>query len=73
MPTNSDMYTPILPFDITFGESFAIYQQMTYKQDKDLCGIESIRIESGNVYKYYTLTETKPVKIGEVNEATEQE
>lgn len=64
MSDNPDKYTPILPFDITYGELYSMYTNMTYYRDRDLCNSIGIRLVSGNVYKQYNLGET-PVLVGE--------
>lgn len=71
MSTNSDKTFPILPFDITYGEQFTIYQQMKYKQDRDLSEKVGICKESGNVYKYYNAKEIEPFIIGETQPKNE--
>ncbi|WP_066714272.1 hypothetical protein [Clostridium sp. Marseille-P299] len=62
--TDSKDYTPILPYDITLGESFVIYDNTTYQRDHDLCNKETIHMESGNIVKYSTCNITKATKIG---------
>lgn len=57
-------YTPLSPFDITYGEEFKLYDNMTYVCDSDRCNAGMIRMESGNVCKYYRVKDDKPVKIG---------
>lgn len=66
--SNDHKLTPILPYDITFAEDFSMYQRMTYQQDKDLCGMDSIRIISGNLYKYYSTREIETALIGETKD-----
>lgn len=62
--TDSKEYTPILPYDITSGESFVMYDNMTYHKDYALCNKDTIHMESGNVYKYSTCKVIEPIKIG---------
>lgn len=57
-------YSPILPYDITYGENYHIYNEMKYQQDKSLCPEDSIRMTSGNVYKYYAQTPSDAYKVG---------
>ncbi|MDD5935668.1 MAG: hypothetical protein PUC65_08940 [Clostridiales bacterium] len=65
MNHTTEPYSPILPYDVTYGENFKIYDNTKYVQDKALCGGEdSIRMISGNVYKYYTVQLIEPCKIG---------
>lgn len=64
MAQNNDAYSPILPFDITCGEHFQIYNNITYVQDKTLCGDEPIKMFSGNVLKFYTQRDIEPLKVG---------
>ena len=64
MKKKDETYTPILPFDITVGEHFHIYGEEIYVQDKALCGENSIRMQSGNILKYYEQKDVDPVKIG---------
>lgn len=57
-------YTPILPYDITFGENFPLYLNTKYKRDITICGEGTVRMESGNLYKYYRCESVKPVAVG---------
>lgn len=61
---NEKEYNPLLPYDITFGETLRLYDNMTYKRDMALCNADTVRIESGNVYKYYACLNKEPYKIG---------
>lgn len=61
---NNKNYAPILPFDITAGENFLIYDNVIYVQDKALCGENCIQRQSGNILKYYELKEVGSVNIG---------
>lgn len=57
-------YSPVLPFDCTYGEHFMIYDNMTYVRDLDLCDEESIRMLSGNIFKYFTCNMMNACKVG---------
>ena len=46
-------YAPILPYDITYGEHHSMYDNMTYHKDNNVCNSSNIRMESGNVYKFF--------------------
>lgn len=46
-------YTPLLPFDRTLNENFTMYQSLPYIRDITLITDNCIRLESGNVYKFY--------------------
>ncbi len=61
---NTKNFAPILPFNPTLGEHFPSYDQVTYVQDKDICNDRPIRMESGNIIKYYRYIETKPCAVG---------
>lgn len=45
-------YTPLLPFDSTFGEYFSTYDTMPYRCDRDLCH-PNITKSTGNIVKYF--------------------
>lgn len=55
-------YTPLLPFDSTFGEYFSTYDTMPYRCDRDRCH-SSISINSGNMVKYYEYRMDEPKEI----------
>ncbi len=57
-------YTPILPFDHTLSENFSMYQSLPYTRDITLITEHSIRLESGNVYKYYRATQQDSYPVG---------
>lgn len=35
--SDSKEYTPILPYDVTLGEHFDMYDHKTYHKDNNLC------------------------------------
>lgn len=45
-------YTPLLPFDSTFGEYFSTYDTMPYRCNRDMCH-PNITKNPGNIVKYY--------------------
>ena len=45
-------FSPVLPYDSTFGEYFSTYDTMPYHCDRDLCH-PNIKKDSGNVVKYF--------------------
>lgn len=57
-------FNPILPFDVTYGEFMDMYDNMTYHRDLSLCDETSIRLESGNILKYFRCATVEPAKIG---------
>lgn len=57
-------FTPLLPFDSSLGEQFALYDNMTYVCDNDICNAGMVKMESGNVCKFYRCKSTEPIKIG---------
>ena len=59
-------YTPLLPYDSTFGEYFSTYDTMPYLCDRDRCH-PKIAKNSGNVVKYYEykVDEEKTIISGE--------
>lgn len=57
-------YTPILPFDISYGYNLDVYDQMPYVCDNNLCNADTVRMESGNVYKFYRCNMKKSQPIG---------
>lgn len=64
MADNKTKYAPILPFDVTFGERLSMYDNMTYHKDNNVCNSSNIRMESGNVYKFFRCAEQKPYLVG---------
>lgn len=59
-------YTPVLPYDSTFGEYFSTYDTLPYLCDRDLCH-PNIAKSTGNVVKYYEykVDEEKTIISGE--------
>ena len=57
-------FNPLKPFDITFDEDASMYDNMPYVRDISLCNKESVRTESGNIFKFYTYTFKEPCEIG---------
>ena len=59
-------YSPVLPYDATFGESFSSYDNMPYRCDRNLCH-PNITKSTGNIVKYYEyhLDEEKAIISGE--------
>ena len=45
-------FTPVLPYDSTFGEYFSTYDSMPYRCDRDRCH-PNIKKDSGNIVKYF--------------------
>jgi len=64
MADNKIKYAPILPYDITYGEPHSMYDNMTYHKDNNVCNASNIRMESGNVYKFFRCAEQKPYLVG---------
>ena len=64
MADNKIKYAPILPFDVTYGERLSMYDSMTYHKDNNVCNSGNIRMESGNVYKFFRCAEQEPYLIG---------
>lgn len=62
--TKSAKYAPMLPYDITYGESFRLYNAMVYVCDPVLCNKEMVHMESGNIIKFYECIPKEPLKIG---------
>ncbi|MBE5963222.1 MAG: hypothetical protein E7256_17880 [Lachnospiraceae bacterium] len=61
---NTKDYAPILPFDRTLSEDFSMYQSFPYIRDITLITDQSIRLESGNVYKFYRIAVQDACLIG---------
>lgn len=57
-------YMPLLPFDVTFGDHFIIYDSSDYQADTTLCNKENVRMYSGNIYKFFTYSLNDPYKVG---------
>lgn len=64
MADNKIKYAPILPYDVTYGEHLSMYDNMTYHKNNNVCNASNIRMESGNVYKFFRCIEQKPYLIG---------
>lgn len=62
--TTKKEYTPILPFDISYGHNLDTYDHMPYVRDPKLCNADTVAMESGNVYKFYRCNEKKAQLIG---------
>lgn len=45
-------YTPLLPYDGTYGTSFTTYDTMPYECNRDLCHPNIVK-STGNIVKYY--------------------
>lgn len=60
--TEEKKYTPLLPFDSSFGEYFSTYDTVPYSCDRDYC-YSMITKESGNIIKYYACHDKEPVEI----------
>lgn len=56
--------SPILPFDITFNEHHEFYDNFTYTQNIAYTGQNYVRMESGNVFKYYRCSYNAPILVG---------
>ncbi len=57
-------FTPILPFDVTYGEQFAMYDHQAYIKNNEMCNQNTVKLESGNVTRFYRCSMQQPVKIG---------
>ena len=55
-------YTPVLPYDATFGEYFSTYDTMPYRCDRDRCHT-NITMSTGNMVKYYEYRQEEPIAI----------
>ena len=64
MADNKIKYAPILPFDASYGEHFAMYDSMVYHKDNNVCNEAHICMESGNVYKFFRCTVQEPYPVG---------
>ena len=64
MEKENKKYTPILPFDITFGENFITYDNQVYHQDLEYITPDKVKMESGNVIKYYRCNDNRICHIG---------
>lgn len=62
--TKSTKSAPMLPYDITYGETFQIYDAMAYVCDPILCNKEMVHKESGNIIKFYEYLQKDAIKIG---------
>lgn len=47
-------YTPLLPYDATYGEYFSTYDNVCYVCNRDVCH-NNIGMNSGNIVKYYSV------------------
>lgn len=62
--SDSKEYTPILPYDVTLGEHFDMYDHKTYHKDNNMCNQDTVHKMSGNVVKHFSCKIAKPCKIG---------
>lgn len=60
--TEEKKYTPLLPFDSSFGLRFSAYDTVPYSCDRTRC-YSMITKESGNIVKYYACHDEEPVEI----------
>ena len=70
MEKEDKKYAPILPFDITFGESFTTYDNQVYHQDLEYITPDKVKMESGNVIKYYRCNDNQICRIGTSSSGT---
>ena len=61
--TKKTKFTPILPFDVTVGEKFEMYQNFTYQRDISLFDNDEQMMERGNVIHAYrcTFQDARPI------------
>lgn len=71
--TKKAKYTPILPFDITIGEDFEMYQNFTYRRDLSLFDNDEQKMERGNVIHGYRCNFQEARPIGGDAPAAEEE
>lgn len=55
---------PLLPFDVTYGEQMNMYDNMPYIRNLAICGNDAVKMESGNVVKFFRCNAKKPLLIG---------
>lgn len=60
---STNKFSPILPFDVTVGENFAMYQNPTYHRDISLFDNNEQMMERGNVIHAYrcNFQEARPI------------
>ncbi|MBQ9120248.1 MAG: hypothetical protein IJY09_09395 [Lachnospiraceae bacterium] len=61
--TNKTKYSPILPFDVTVGEDFSMYQHTTYHRDISMFDNDEQMMERGNVIHSFrcNFQEARPI------------
>ncbi len=64
MESETRKFSPLLPYDVTFGETLNMYDQMTYVRNEDACNAATIAMETGNVCKFFRCKTATPVRIG---------
>lgn len=64
MSETTKKYAPLLPFDITYGENLDMYDHFAYKKNNNVCNATNIRMESGNVYKFFRCAQQEPLLVG---------
>lgn len=64
MENESRKFSPLLPYDVTFGETLDMYDKMTYVRNVDVCNTGSVAMETGNVCKFFRCKSNSPIKIG---------
>ena len=57
-------HSPVLPFDITYGENFSMYYRVPYYRDLDLMNTVKPQLTFESFYKYYKCNIKEPIKIG---------
>jgi len=56
-------FAPVKPYDQTLEDHWAMYDNMPYERDNDICNDRNIAMESGNVIKSYRCLFKEPFEI----------
>lgn len=64
MESENRQFSPLLPYDVTFGETLDMYDKMKYIRNVDVCNSAAIAMETGNVCKFFRCKSSNPIKLG---------
>lgn len=60
---NEKQFAPLPPYDESLEESYNLYDKMPYELDINLCGRHGIKMNSGNLLKYYRCKTKETYKV----------
>lgn len=64
----SKNHAPLRPFDESMITDLSMYDHMPYIRDSGICNIETVRLVSGNIIKYYRYDTNLPFNLDNQDE-----